>query len=90
MHARLGPQAPDVEELCAAIAQEAYPGPSAALLIEDWPPYPPIQQTGWDMTSRGPPSFISRRMGDMLSMPFSSHIINYEPLREFIVPKIFA
>ncbi|KAL6329191.1 hypothetical protein AAG906_014800 [Vitis piasezkii] len=34
--------------------------------------------------------FISRRLDDILSTPFSSHIINYEPLRGFLVPKFTA
>ena len=31
---------------------------------------------------------INRRLDDMLSMSFDPHIINYEPLRGFVVPKI--
>ena len=33
---------------------------------------------------------ISRRLDNMLFMLFSSHIINYEPPKGFLVPKIFA
>ncbi|RVW21303.1 hypothetical protein CK203_110085 [Vitis vinifera] len=40
-----------------------------------------------DPLNAAPPSSISRRLDDMLSMPFSSRIINYEPPRGFIVPK---
>ena len=39
------------------------------------------------MVSRVPLGSASRRLDNMLSMPFSSRIINYEPLREFIEPK---
>ena len=44
-------------------------------------------RVGKDPLNAAPPSSISRRLDDMLSMPFSSRIINYEPPRGFIVPK---
>ena len=40
-----------------------------------------------DLISRGLPDSVSRRPDDMLSTPFSPHIINYEPLKGFMVPK---
>lgn len=40
-----------------------------------------------DLTNRGPFDSVSRRLDDMLSMPFSPYIINYEPLRGFMVLK---
>ena len=86
----LGPQTPDMEKPRVAMAQEAYPGPSVALVIPDWPPHPPLQQIEEDMIVRGPLGSISRRLDDMLSTPFSSSIINYEPSRGFIVPKFSA
>ena len=70
----------------ATTAQEAYPGSSVAPIIPDYPPHPPLQQIEGDVVSRGPPGSISRRLDDMLSMPFSSRIVNYEPPRGFIVP----
>ena len=36
------------------------------------------------------PGSISGRLDDMLSTPFSSRIINYEPPRGFLVPKFSA
>ena len=42
------------------------------------------------MVSRGPLGSINKRLDDMLSMPFSSHMINYEPPRGFIVPTFSA
>ena len=36
---------------------------------------------------QAPPDSISQQLDDMLSMPFSSHIINYELPKGFIVPK---
>ena len=41
-----------------------------------------------DLVSRGPSGSINRQLDDMLSMPFSPHIINYEPPRGFMVPKL--
>ena len=70
-----------------ATAQEACPGPSTAPVVIDWPPHPPVQQPVGDLVNRGPPGSISRRLDDMLSMPFNLHIINYEPPRRFMVPK---
>ena len=32
-------------------------------------------------------NFISRQLDDMLSTPFGSHIISYEPPKGFLVPK---
>ena len=43
-----------------------------------------------DSLNAAPPGSISKRLDDMLSTPFSSHIIDYEPPREFIVPKFSA
>ena len=90
MHARLGPQTPGVEKSCATIAQEAYPGPSITPIIPNCPPHPPLQKIGGDMENRGPPGSISRQLDDMLSMSFSSCIINYEPPKGFIVLKFFV
>ena len=39
------------------------------------------------MTLPPPPSSISRRLNDMLSTPFSSRIIHYDPPKGFLVPK---
>ena len=90
MRIMLGPQTPDMEKPRVAMAQEAYPGPSVAPVIPDWPPHPPLQQIEEDMIVRGPLGSISRRLDGMLSTPFSSSIINYEPSRGFIVPKFSA
>ena len=39
------------------------------------------------MASRDPPGSIGRQLDDMLSTPFSSHIINCKPPREFLMPR---
>ncbi|RVX04319.1 hypothetical protein CK203_018517 [Vitis vinifera] len=48
---------------------------------------PPLAWVGKDPSHTAPPGSISRRLDDMLSTPFSSRIIKYEPPRGFIVPK---
>ncbi|RVW81015.1 hypothetical protein CK203_054655 [Vitis vinifera] len=63
MRARLRPQTPDMEKPHVATTQEAYPSPSAAPVILDWPPHPPLQQIGWDMVSRGPPRLYQQAVG---------------------------
>ena len=88
MHGRLGPQTPNMMgKLYEAMAQEAYPGPSAALVITDRLPHLPAQQPIGGLTRRGPPGSISTQLDDMLSSPFTPDIINYESLKGFIVPK---
>ena len=91
MRARLGPQTPNMMgKPYEAIAQEAYPGPLAAPVITDRLPHMPAQQPVGGLTNKGPPDYVSKRLDDMLSMPFTPNIINYEPLRGFIVPKFSA
>ena len=88
MCARLGPQMPGMEGKPHIVTtQEAYPGPSASPVMTDWLPHSPTQQPVGDLTNRGILGFVSRRLDDMLSTPFSSYIINYEPPRGFMVPK---
>lgn len=55
--------------------------------MPDWLPHFPVQQQVGVLTKQGPPDSISRRLDDILSMLFSPYIINYEPLRGFMVPK---
>ncbi|RVW19850.1 hypothetical protein CK203_060109 [Vitis vinifera] len=69
------------------MAQEACPGPSTVPVITDWLPHSLVEQPVGDLVSRGPPNSICRQLDDMLSMPFSPYIINYEPPRGFVVPK---
>ncbi|RVW53140.1 hypothetical protein CK203_080640 [Vitis vinifera] len=45
------------------------------------------QQDGRNLPNEPPIGSISKRLDDMLSMPFCSHIIHYEPPRGFLVPK---
>ncbi|RVW28495.1 hypothetical protein CK203_103978 [Vitis vinifera] len=49
--------------------------------------HPVEQPTGRNIPNGPPIGSISKRLDDMLSTPFCSHIINYEPPRGFLVPK---
>ncbi|RVW14639.1 hypothetical protein CK203_085436 [Vitis vinifera] len=46
-----------------------------------------VQQAGRNLPNEPPIGSISKRLDDMLSTPFCSHIIHYEPPRGFLVPK---
>ena len=77
MRTRLGPQMPGMGgKPHIATAQEACPSPSIAPVVTDWHPHPLVQQPVGDLISKGPPGSVSRRLDDMLSTPFSPHIIN--------------
>ncbi|RVW15550.1 hypothetical protein CK203_077738 [Vitis vinifera] len=46
-----------------------------------------VRQAGKNFPNEPPIGSISKRLDDMLSTPFCSHIIHYEPPRGFLVPK---
>ncbi|RVW24874.1 hypothetical protein CK203_079493 [Vitis vinifera] len=46
-----------------------------------------VRQDGRNLPSEPPIGSISKRLDDMLSTPFCSQIIHYEPPRGFLVPK---
>ena len=87
MRARLGPQTPCKNKPHAIISLEAYSEPSSSPTLQGHATRPPLAQVGKDPSHTAPPGSISRRLDDMLSMPFGSRIIKYEPPRGFIVPK---
>ncbi|RVW82091.1 hypothetical protein CK203_052465 [Vitis vinifera] len=47
----------------------------------------PASTTNGGFGQQGSPGSVSKRLDDMLFMPFSLDIINYEPPRGFMVPK---
>ncbi|RVW53310.1 hypothetical protein CK203_088509 [Vitis vinifera] len=78
MRARLGPQEPGRSRPPMATTWAPRPDPMAT----------PCGTTNWEKHPKRPPiGSISKRLDDMLSTPFCSHIINYEPPRGFLVPK---
>ncbi|KAJ9691181.1 hypothetical protein PVL29_013379 [Vitis rotundifolia] len=73
MRARLGPQEPGKTRPPVATTWGAHPEPLVTPMVNH-PNEPPIGS-------------ISKRLDDMLSTPFCSHIIHYDPPRGFLVPK---
>lgn len=57
--------------------------PSHMHSIED-----PSNKQPMEMVQKTSLGTVSRRLDDMLFTPFGAHIINYEPPRGFVVPKI--
>ncbi|XP_034677774.1 uncharacterized protein LOC117908264 [Vitis riparia] len=87
MYARLGPQTSYKNRPHATISLGAHSEPSSSPTLQGHAARPPVARVGKDPLHTAPPGSISRRLDDMLSTPFSSHIIKYEPPRGFIVPK---
>ena len=46
-----------------------------------------VRQAGRNSSNEPPIGSISKRLDDMLSTPCCSHIIHYDPLRGFLMPK---
>ena len=102
MRARLGPREPGKPRPPAATAWEAHPDPMVTPMVQNVlpnrdsmvtpmvqnvQPYLAVRQSGRNLPNGPPIGSISKRLGDMLSTPFYSHIIHYEPPRGFLVPK---
>ena len=87
MRTRLGPQTPYKNRPHATISLEAHSEPSSSPTLQGHAARPPVARVGKDPSHLVPPGSISRRLDNMLSTPFSSRIIKYEPPRGLIVPK---
>ncbi|RVW98422.1 hypothetical protein CK203_026749 [Vitis vinifera] len=102
MRARLGPQepgrsrppmattwAPRPDPVTTPMVQNIHPhrGPLVTPVMRNVHSHPAEQPTGRNIPNGPPIGSISKRLDDMLSTPFCSHIINYEPPRGFLVPK---
>nr|CAN81237.1 hypothetical protein VITISV_031072 [Vitis vinifera] len=61
--------------------------PIVAPMVQNVQPHLAARQSGRNLPNEPPIGSISKRLNDMLSMPFYSHIIHYEPPRGFLVPK---
>ncbi|RVW72070.1 hypothetical protein CK203_054794 [Vitis vinifera] len=90
MRSRLGPQEPGKERPLVAATWEAYPNPPVAPTVQNNPPYQAVRQVGRNSSNEPPPCSISKRLDVMLSTPFSSCIIHYDPPRGFLMPKFSA
>ncbi|XP_034678338.1 uncharacterized protein LOC117908746 [Vitis riparia] len=102
MRARLGPQQTGRPKPPTTIAGGVHhdptvtPMPQNALshrdplvtpMMQNAPPHQAVRTIGKNLLSEPPMGSISKRLDDMLSTPFCSHIIHYEPPRGFLVPK---
>ncbi|XP_034674344.1 uncharacterized protein LOC117905555 [Vitis riparia] len=102
MRARLGPQEPGRPRPPVATTWEAHLDPMVTLIVQNVPshrdpvvtpmvqnvpPHQAVRQVGRNPPNEPPIGSISKRLDDMLSTPFCSHIIHYEPPRGFLVPK---
>ena len=90
MRARLGPQEPRKTKPLVAITWETYPDPLVAPVVQNNLPPQVVRQAGRNSSNEPPTGSISKRLDDMLSTPFCSHIIHYDPLRGFLMPKFSA
>ncbi|WJZ94646.1 hypothetical protein VitviT2T_013486 [Vitis vinifera] len=102
MRARLSPQEPGRSRPPMATTWAPRPDPMTTPMVQNVHPHrdpivtpvmrnvhshPAVQQAGGNLPNEPPIGSISRRLDDMLSTPFCSHIIHYEPPRGFLVPK---
>ncbi|RVW25219.1 hypothetical protein CK203_105969 [Vitis vinifera] len=102
MRARLGPQEPGRSRPPAATTRAPRPDPMIAPMVQNVPPHrdpmvtPAMRNVhshlaerpaGRNLPNEPPIGSISKRLDDMLSTPFCSHITHYEPPRGFLVPK---
>ncbi|RVW83008.1 hypothetical protein CK203_042425 [Vitis vinifera] len=102
MRARLGPQEPRRPRPPVATTWAAHPDPMVTPMVQNVLPHrdpmvtPMVQnvhphlavrQAGRNLPNEPPIGSINKRLDDMLSTPFCSHIIHYEPPRGFLVPK---
>ncbi|RVW60111.1 hypothetical protein CK203_086551 [Vitis vinifera] len=87
MRARLGPQEPRRPRPPAATAWEAHPDPMVTPMVQTVQLHLAVRQSRRNLPNELLIGSISKRLDDMLSMPFCSHIIHYELPRGFLVPK---
>ncbi|RVX09991.1 hypothetical protein CK203_013061 [Vitis vinifera] len=102
MRARLGPQEPGrprppvattgatrPDPMINPMVQNVLPhrDPMLTPMMRNVHPHLAVQQHGRNLPNEPPIGSISKRLDDMLSTPFCSHIIHYEPPRGFLVPK---
>ncbi|KAJ9694975.1 hypothetical protein PVL29_010453 [Vitis rotundifolia] len=83
MRARLGPQEPGKTRPPVATTWGAHPDPLVTPMVQNVFPHQAIRQAGRNHTNEPPTGSISKRLDDMLITPFCSHIIHYDPPRDF-------
>ncbi|RVW62167.1 hypothetical protein CK203_062585 [Vitis vinifera] len=84
---RLGPQEPRGPRPPTATTWETHPDPMVTPMVQNVQPHLTVRQFGRNLPNEPPIGSISKRLDDMFSTHFCSHIIHYEPPRGFLVPK---
>ncbi|KAL6319643.1 hypothetical protein AAG906_020720 [Vitis piasezkii] len=84
MRARLGPQETGKTRPPVATTWGAHPDPLVTPMVQNVFPHQAVRQAGRHPLNEPPTGSISKRLDDMLSTPFCSHIIHYDPPRGFI------
>ena len=102
MRVRLGPQGPGRPRPPVATTGATRPDPMVNPVVQNLLPHRDpmvtpvvrnvhshlaVRQDGRNLPSEPPIGSISKRLDNMLSTFFCSHIIHYEPPRGFLVPK---
>ena len=90
MCARLSPQVPGKPRPPVATTWEMYLDPPIAPIVQNNLLHQAVRQAGRNSSNEPPFDSISKRLDDMLSTHFCSHIIHYDPPRGFLVPKFSA
>ena len=87
MPARLGPQEPGKTRPTVTTTWDAHPDPLVTPMVQNAFPHQAVRQARRNLLNEPLIGSISKRLDDMLSTPFCSHIIHYDPPRGFLVPK---
>ncbi|KAJ9709925.1 hypothetical protein PVL29_001418 [Vitis rotundifolia] len=85
MRARLGPQEPGKIRPPVAATWGAHPDPLVTPMVQNVFPHQAVRQVGRNHPNEPPIGSISKRLDDMLSTPFCSHIIHYDPPRGILI-----
>ncbi|RVW28049.1 hypothetical protein CK203_097989 [Vitis vinifera] len=83
MCARLGPQEPGKTRPLVATTWGAHPDPLVTPMVQNVFPHQAVRQAGRNPPKEPLTGSISKRLDDMLSTPFCSHIIHYDPQGDF-------
>ena len=88
MRSHLGPQDQWAQAFpCISDALKAWLGQPKQEASPSFQPSQPKLPVVLEPTVKAPLGFISRRLDDMLSTPFDTHIISYKSPKRFLVPK---
>ncbi|RVW98178.1 hypothetical protein CK203_031897 [Vitis vinifera] len=83
MPARLGPQEPGKTRPTVTTNWDAHPDPLVTPMVQNAFPHQAVRQARRNLLNEPLIGSISKRLDDMLSTPFCSHIIHYDPQGDF-------